>query len=144
MKKILAVFTVVFFTLNAYPQIAKDFMIGISADIVKSDYDGLFEKIQGGVEVNYFISRKFTMTAGGEIWTRGEEISLVMGARWYPVAEAFLRLRGLVGANDISLGGGWAKPLNEHWKFEAIADYYFEGDLAIRGGFIYVIRRKHE
>lgn len=129
-------------TLPSYSQIAKDIMIGSSLDLIKSNYDGLFEKIQLGAEMNYFISRKFTVTGGVEFWTQGEEISLVMGARWYPVAEAFLRMRGLVGANDIALGGGWAKPLNESWKFEAIVDYYFNGDIAIRAGFAYIIRRK--
>ena len=144
MKRFLLLPVIYLLATSSYSQIAKDFMIGASADIVKSDYAGIFEKIQGGVEVNYFISRKITITGGGEIWSRGAEVSLVMGARWYPVAEAFLRLRGLIGANDVALGGGWAKPLNENWKFEAMADYYFEGDLAIRAGFTYVIRRKHE
>jgi hypothetical protein len=143
MRKILLL-AFVLTTTNSNAQIAKDFMIGSSLDLIKSDYDGLFEKVQLGAEMNYFISRKFTVTGGVEFWTQGEEISLVMGARWYPVAEAFLRMRGLVGANDITLGGGWAKPLNESWKFEAIADYYFNRDIAIRAGFAYIIRRKSD
>ena len=128
---------------TVYSQIAKDWMIGASMDIVKSDYDAILEKVQGGAEVNYFLSRKFTVTGGFEYWS-AEGSSAVMGARWYPIREAFIRVRGLIGANDIAVGGGWAKPINENWRFEAMGDFYAAGNIAIRGGFVYIIRRKHK
>ena len=144
MKKFLLPSFLIILATHSYSQIAKDFMIGASADLVRSDYDELFRKLQFGVEANYFISRKFTATAGVEYWTSGTETSVVMGARYFPIREAFLRVRGLIGANDVAIGGGWTKPLNEDWKFEAMADYYFVGDIGIRVGFAYIIRRKHE
>ena len=143
MKKILlSLLLSGFITLSAYSQIAKDFMIEANLDLIKSDNDGFFEKAQGGAALNYFISRKFNATGGIEYWTDDNEVSFVMGARWYPVPDAFIRLRGLIGANDIAIGGGWAKPLNEDWRFEALADIYAEGHIAIRAGFNYIIRRK--
>jgi hypothetical protein len=144
MKKAFLLTLLVTFTTCSYSQIAKDFMIGASADLVRSDYNELFRKLQLGVEANYFISRKFTATAGLEYWTSGPQASVVMGARYFPIREAFVRVRGLIGANDVAIGGGWTKPLNEDWKFEAMADYYFVGDVGIRVGFAYIIRRKHE
>ncbi len=142
LMKPFAVLLFLFFTTNSFSQIAKDFQLGIQVDLIKSDNDGFFEKIQSSAELNYFISRKFTATGGGEWWTDGNEVSFVIGGRWYPIPEAFIRLRGLIGANDICIGGGWAKPLNENWKFEAMGDIYSGGYIAIRAGFAYVIRRK--
>jgi hypothetical protein len=141
-KSLLATLLIVIIT-DSYSQIAKDFMLGASADVIRSDYNEFFNKFQAGVEVNYFLSRKFTVTGGAEYWSAPSQGSIVMGARYYPIQEAFLRVRGFIGANDIAIGGGWAKPLDENWKFEAMADFYFEGDLAIRAGFVYIIRRSH-
>jgi hypothetical protein len=65
-----------------------------------------------------------------------------VGGRWYPVADAFVRARGFIGANDVSIGGGWVKPLKEHLRFEAIGDVYFDGQIAIRCGLSYTFPRK--
>lgn len=125
---------------TATAQIAKDMMVGGSFDLVKTDNDKFAEKAQIGFEGNYFITRQFTGSAGLEIWT-DDEVSFVLGARWFPVEEAFVRIRGLIGANDLSLGGGWTRPIDDTWKFEAMGDFYFSGDFAIRAGVVYVIRR---
>lgn len=140
MSKFLSVVVVLLFTQCAYSQIAKDFMVGGGLDLIKSDNDGFLDKAQLGVEGNYFITRKLTGTAGFEIWT-GDDFSFVLGGRWFPLEEAFVRVRGLVGENDLSIGGGWTKPLNESWRFEAMGDFYFKGEFAIRAGVAYVIRR---
>jgi hypothetical protein len=122
-------------------QIAKDFMIGGGFDLIKTDNDNFVEKVQIGIEGNYFITRQFTASVGAELWS-SDESSLALGVRWFPVEEAFIRMRGLIGENDLSLGGGWTKPINEKLKFEAMGDFYFEGELAIRVGIMYVLRRK--
>lgn len=142
MKKLLLTSLVACLTLTSYSQIAKDFSLSLHADLVKSDNSTFFDKAQASGEVNYFISRKFTATAGAEFWTSNEQLSFVMGTRWFPIPNAFVRVRGLIGANEISIGGGWAKPLHENWRFEALADFYTGGDIAIRAGFTYLIRRK--
>ena len=141
MKK-LFVLPLLFAAYLASAQIAKDMIVGGSFDVIKTDNDKFLDKAQFGGELNYFFTRHFTGTTGFEIWT-GDDMSFIVGGRWYPVEEAFIRARGLIGENDFSLGGGWTKPLNENWKFEAIGDFYFEGEFAIRIGAAYVIRRKN-
>jgi hypothetical protein len=126
---------------SSIAQIAEDFMIGGHFDLVKTDYVDILQKVQIGAEVNYFATRTITVTAGLEYWST-EGMSFLVGGRWYPKENAFVRLRGLVGANDLSIGAGWAKPINENIRFEAIGDIYFKLDFAIRIGFVYIIRRK--
>jgi hypothetical protein len=142
MEKIFITAILVLITNTTHAQIAKDLMINAHGDLIKSDNSGYFEKIQTSIEVNYFVSRKFTATGGFEFWTDGPEASVIIGGRWCPIPEAFVRLRGLIGTNDISIGGGWAKPLKNNWRFEAIGDIYAEGHIAIRAGFAYIIRIK--
>jgi hypothetical protein len=122
-------------------QIANDYMINLHGDLIKTDLDAIFKKVQAGAEFNYFLHRHFTVTGGFEVWT-ADEISFVIGARWYPTDVFFIRTRGLVGMNDIAVGAGWAKPLGENFRFEAMGDFYFQGDFAIRAGFSYVFRKK--
>lgn len=124
----------------ASAQIAKDIIVGGQFDIIKTDNDKFLDKAQFGAEMNYFFTRHITGTAGFDFWT-GDDASFILGGRWYPVEDAFIRARGLIGENDLSIGAGWTKPLNEKWKFEAIGDFYFEGEFAIRVGAVYVIRR---
>lgn len=145
MKKRFLLLVLILITSTAFSQIAKDFMIGANLDLIRSDQDGYFEKAQAAAELNYFLTRKFTATGGVEYWTEHRQVSLVMGGRWFPVKEAFLRLRGLVGANDIAIGGGWSKPLKpgRNWYFESMADIYtVHGYVAIRAGVVYVIKRE--
>jgi hypothetical protein len=121
-------------------QMAHDMVIGTHLDLVKTDNTNLLEKAQFGVELNYFATRSVTGTTGIEVWT-GDDLSFLVGARWYPSDDGFLRVRGLIGANELSIGGGWAKPLGDNFRFEAIGDFYFSFDFSIRAGFTYVIRR---
>src|SRR5687768_1191995 len=102
-----------------HAQEKKDFTIGFQVDIVKSDYHSYFERVQAGIEANYFFSSKFSITAGAEYWSEGTQFSGVVGGRWFPVPDAFVRARGFFGANDFSIGGGWLKPLKENLRFEA-------------------------
>lgn len=122
-------------------QIAEDFMVGGYFDLVKTDHVNFLQKVQLGAEVNYFATRTITATSGFEYWTT-DGMSFLVGGRWYPKENAFIRLRGLIGANDLSLGAGWTKPVNEKIRFEAIGDFYFKLDFAIRIGMVYIIRRK--
>ena len=126
---------------TASAQIAKDFMVGGGLDLIKTDNDGFLQKVQLGFEGHYFVTRQITVSAGAELWS-DDDSSLALGLRWFPVEEAFIRFRGLIGDNDLSIGGGWTKPINDKLKFEAIGDFYFEGEFAIRAGLMYVLRRK--
>jgi hypothetical protein len=126
--------------LHTIAQDASDYVIGVHADLVKTDNASMFGKAQLGAEVNYFVNNKFTVGTGLEVWT-SEDFSFVIGARYYPGENGFIRLRGLVGENDLSIGGGWVKPLSDNVRMEAIADFYFSIDFSIRAGIVYVIRR---
>lgn len=119
----------------AWCQRPQQLMLAVHSDLIKSDNDGFFDKMQGGVETSYYLSRKFAATAGVEWWT-GNDVIVIAGARFSPIDEAFIRIRGLIG-KDVSFGGGFAKPLSERLRFEAMADYYFDGPLAIRAGIAY-------
>lgn len=125
----------------SFAQTEHYFLIGAHVDLIKTDNDRFFDKAQAGAEVNYYFSRKFTVTTGLEYWT-SDKASWVLGARWFPIDDAYFRVRGLLGEGDISLGGGWAKPLNENLRLEAMADIYFSGHMAIRVGIAYAIRKK--
>ena len=139
--RLLTTLFLVFVISAASAQIAKDFMMGGAFDLIKTDNDGFLEKIQIGLEGHYFVARQITVSTGVELWS-DDDASLALGVRWFPVEEAFIRMRGLIGQNDISIGGGWTKPINDKLKFEAIGDFYFEGEFAIRAGLMYVLRRK--
>ncbi len=143
MKFILFLTLLNFFNYFSFAQKAHDILIGVNADLIKSDNDGFFEKGQVGVEGNYYFSQKFSITTGAEWWTR-DKVSLALGARWFPIDDAYVRVRGLVGEQDISVGAGWAKPLQDNFRLEAMADLYFSGHIAIRAGIGYLIRRKQD
>lgn len=116
-------------------QRAQQVMIAMHADLIKSDNYGFFEKMQSGLEGSYYLSRKFAATTGIEWWA-GSDIVVVAGARFSPIDEAFIRIRSLIG-KDLSFGGGFAKPLSDRVRIEAMADYYLRGPLAIRAGLAY-------
>jgi hypothetical protein len=129
-----------FFTTVCFSQRARTFMISVHADLIKSDNDGLFEKMQGGLEGSYYASRKFAVTAGAEGWSGYHRIVPAFGARFCPIDEAFVRVR-VLPQKGYSLGGGFAKPLSEKVRIEAMADFYWGGQIAIRGGVTYGLGR---
>lgn len=130
------------FSLPTFAQSNNDIMVSGSLDLIKTDYSSFLDKGQIGLEGNYFVVRHFAASAGVELWTR-QNSSFMMGMRWYPHDHVFVRLRGLIGANDVSIGGGWVKPINDSWNFEAIGDFYVaDTEFAIRAGLSYVIKSK--
>lgn len=140
MKKLLLVFGAFLFAIPSFSQVAKDILIGGNLDLIKSDQIRYFQNAQGGFEFNYFLSRKLTGTGGVEYWTGSRQFNAIIGGRIYPVPEAFIRIRWVMGANDLSVGGGWAMPIKENWRFEAMGDVYSDGHIAIRAGFAYWFR----
>lgn len=140
MRAILCLILLVITMATGYCQRAQRIMFGLHSDLIKSDNDGFFEKMQGGIEGSYYISRKFAATTGIEWWTE-RNVQFVLGGRFCPIDEAFIRARILPG-NDISVGGGFAKPLSERLRIEAMADFYFDGWIAIRGGMAYGFGRR--
>lgn len=117
-------------------------MLSSSIDLIKTNYSSFLDKGQIGLEANYFVVRHFAASGGVEIWTK-QKSSFMMGMRWYASDHVFVRFRGLIGANDVSIGGGWVKPINDTWRFEAIGDFYVaDTEFAIRAGLSYVIKSK--
>ena len=113
-------------------QRAQRIMLGLQADLIRGDNDGFFEKLQAGAEASFYVSRKFAATGGLEWWSP-DQTFIIAGVRFCPIDEAFIRVRALLG-EDLSVGGGFAKPLNDHLRLEAMADYYGSGLIAIRAG----------
>lgn len=124
---------------SLFAQSSHDFMIGGGLDFLKTDNQDLFKKAQIGFEANYFVIRKFTVTAGVDLWTERKS-SFVFGSRWYLADKFFTRFRGLIGQNDFSIGAGGALPFQKNWRFELIGDFYFKGEFAVRTGVAYVIK----
>ena len=140
MKKIsFIIFIVLTMTRPLTAQSTHDFLVSGGLDLIKSDNLKIFDKAQVGVDVNYFVERRFSVGAGAELWTKGAN-SFVLGVRWYPVDKFFVRFRGLIGSNNVSMGAGWSQPINRNFRLEAIGDIYFaRPDFALRGGVSYVI-----
>jgi hypothetical protein len=124
-------------------QSTSDILISGGFDLIKTDYSRFINKLQLGTEANYFVVRHFAVGGGFELWTRNQS-SFTMGARYYPLDNFFVRFRGLIGANDLAVGGGWSKPINEKWRFEAIGDFYLgQTEFGIRAGVGYIIKSKN-
>lgn len=140
---LLIIFSVlVLSVINASAQSSNDILISGSFDLIKTDYSRFLDKAQIGLEGNYFIVRQFAASAGVELWTQ-QKSSFMMGMRWYPQDHFFVRFRGLIGENEVAIGGGWNKPINDHLRFEAIGDFYVgETEFAIRAGLSYIIKNK--
>lgn len=143
LKNILSLFIIlIVFSLPSFAQSNNDIMVSGSLDLIKTDYSSFLDKGQIGLEGNYFVVRHFAAGAGVELWTK-QKSSFMMGMRWYPHDHVFVRVRGLIGDNDVSIGGGWVKPINDAWRFEAIGDFYVaDTEFAIRAGLSYVIKSK--
>ena len=139
-KTFFLVLTLMLVSFRSFSQKANDFLVGGAFDLIKTDNGGFIQKAQVGGEFNYFITPTFTATGGLDIWA-DNAMSAVVGARFYPLDHFFTRARGLIGKNDLSLGAGWNKPLRSKFQFEAIGDFYFEGEFAVRVGLMYLIRR---
>jgi hypothetical protein len=140
MKNLLAL-ALLFCASLSCAQSSNDLMLGASMDLLKTDNNNLLDKAQFGLEVNYFVIRKFTLTAGAEIWTK-REASFVFGSRYYFTDYFFARGRALIGENDFSLGASGAIPLRNNWRLELMGDFYFEGEFAVRSGIAYIIRTR--
>lgn len=142
MKIIYTLFVVCVFAFTTQAQSTGDVLLSGGFDLIKTDYSRFGNKLQLGAEANYFVVRHFAAGAGLEVWTR-QQSSFAMGVRYYMLDNFFVRFRGLIGANDVSLGAGWSKPINEKWRFEAMGDFYFgQTEFGIRAGVGYVIKSK--
>lgn len=116
-----------------------DILVGAHLDLIKTNNSAYFQRFQIGTEGNWFFHKRFTASGGVEYWSENRQPSVVAGARWYPVEEAFIRFRGLLGANDFAVGGGWSMPVRDKIRFEALSDFYFAGHITIRAGFTYLL-----
>ena len=114
-------------------------LLGAGADALKTDNDGIAGKFQIGLEANYFLRGNLTGTVGLELWSEGDE-SLVLGSRYYFNRSFLARVRGLIGANDLSVGAGITRPIRKNLNIEGLADFYFDNtDIAFRVGLTYAL-----
>lgn len=52
-----------------HAQSNNDLMISGGLDLIKTDFNDVFEKAQLGLEANYFVLRNFSAGAGVDVWT---------------------------------------------------------------------------
>ncbi|MBN8577178.1 MAG: hypothetical protein J0L66_09545 [Cytophagales bacterium] len=124
-----------------HSQSSNDFLVSGGFDFIKTDYSRFADKLQLGAEANYFVVRHFAAGAGVEVWTRSQT-SFALGMRYYAVDNFYVRMRSLIGVNDVALGAGWSKPLAGNWLFEAVGDFYLgQTEFGIRVGVGYVIKK---
>lgn len=139
MRKVFFIFLLIAGFQKTTAQTTNDFLVAGGADVIRTDITKAFDKVQVGLEVNYFIKTGFAVGAGAEIRSKERE-AFAIGVRWYPRENIFLRFRTLFGANDVSIGAGWVVPIDRNFRFEALGDLYFERpDFALRGGISYAI-----
>ncbi len=120
-------------------QSTHDVLVAGGFDLIKTDNREAFKKAQFGFDANYFVVRYFAVGLGTELWTTNQKSSFVMGMRWYANDHVFLRLRGLIGANDATLGLGYAKPITNSLLAESMGDFYFTGNFGLRFGLAYIL-----
>lgn len=140
LKKYLITLSVCLLALAGKAQSTHDVLIGGGLDLLKTDNKALFKKAQLGFEGNYFVVRHFAVGVGAELWTTNQKSSFVMGMRWYANDHVFLRMRGLIGANDAAIGLGYSKPLSQNLRFEGMGDFYFTGSFGLRFGLGYILK----
>ena len=144
MKRLFFTASIVLVGFLSHSQSTGEFMVTGGIDIVKSDINNVFDKFQGGAELNYFLNRKFAVTGGFEYWSASAN-SAVLGFRWYPANNLFLRYRGLIGVDNFSFGLGYGKPLSAQFRVELIGDYYVNGnDAGLRAGVSYIFRKSQK
>ncbi|HAA15789.1 MAG TPA: hypothetical protein DCE41_30400 [Cytophagales bacterium] len=113
------------------------FLVTGGIDLIKSDFNGVGQKIQLGTDLNYFVAKKFSVSAGFEFWTAGSP-SVTVGARFYPIRPVFIRMRGLIGENDVAFGLGYGLGLTDRIRLEVMGDYYLiDSEAALRVGLAY-------
>ena len=139
-QKLFLVLLISFLAFTGQAQSTHDVLVAGGLDFIKTDNHGLFKKAQFGFDANYFVVRHFAVGLGSELWTTKQKSSFVMGMRWYANDQVFIRLRGLIGANDASLGLGYAKPIGTNLLAEGMGDFYFSGNFGLRFGLAYILK----
>lgn len=131
---------------NVEPDRKGNFMLSVAFDVIKTDFeDRIGNKLQGGLEVHHFLSKRFGVTIGGEAWTdTTSTYSAVAGVRFYPLKKFFFRVRGLIGVDEISAGAGFNVFLNDRWAAEGILDAYTSGNVAARIGISFLLADKRK
>lgn len=135
MKKL---FTTLTFILLLHFTAKSQYLFNFGLDAYKTDNRnpiGFANKAQFGLEFNFFLLTQLSFTSGVEIWTDGG-VSLIPGARFYPIQPVFLRFRPMLGREiDYAFGVGYARKITDIWRLEVMTDYYFEdSNVAIRVG----------
>ncbi|MFP4091148.1 MAG: hypothetical protein ACLFUB_17875 [Cyclobacteriaceae bacterium] len=118
-------------------------LFSFQMDAYKTDNRDPFEfadKVQMGLEFNYFLYPQLSLSTGVEFWSAGDTY-FIPGMRFYPIDPVFLRFRPLLGNDvDYALGAGYARKITDNLRLEGMLDYYFEhSNLALRFGIGYTL-----
>jgi hypothetical protein len=120
--------------------------VHLYTDVYKTDYTEPIRKLQLGVEADYQLHEKLSITGGLEIWNLASTPQLALGNRFYPISAAFVRYRALISRNaDVAVGMGYNFPLSKRVSLEAATDYYLDQrEIGFRLGIGYLWRKQDQ
>jgi len=143
MKSIFLIFFLFTLTVHCHCSAQTKFLVAAGMDLIKTDMDQPFQKYQGGLEVDYFLKQKLSISLGYEMWSEHPNY-LAIGSRIYFLSFVFVKPRVLFNSDDIngSISIGYNYFLNRRWRWESNIDVYTDmPELAIRTGFTYVFTK---
>jgi hypothetical protein len=113
-------------TLLQAQQAGGSFLVSTGLDAVRTDLSEVLERAQFGAEVNYFYLHHLSFSGGYE-YNINHPNQVTAGLRYYPLEQAFLRARALLGNGaDLAMGAGYTYNLNYRLRLEGMTDYYLQ------------------
>ena len=96
--------------------------------------EGIKDRINGDLEVNYFLQDKFALGAGFNYSTQLKRTDFSTGIRYYWIDESFFRSKLHLPTDfsefDFSIGVGYNYMLGDDVGLESNLDYYIKGESA--------------
>ncbi len=135
-KKLITIFALIVQSQILFSQQAHDILVIGQADLVKSNSYGLIKRSQLGIEGDYFIFRKLSLSLGFEHWNN-DQFSLAIGSRLYFNEFIFARARALFGAEVGNLGVGFVHDFSHRVALNLVADYYTDDEFAVRAEVVF-------
>lgn len=142
LKGLLVLFLLLIIQFDLRAQKADEWFLSGGVDLYRTNNYGFVKKVQAGVEANYFLINRFSLTCGADIWQPGP-VSFVVGGRIYPSEHFLLRGRGFINlaGGDFAAGAGYTYQIVDKWNLEPFVDYYFiQKEFAIRIMITYVLK----
>lgn len=108
-----------------------DFYLHAGIDVASTAGSTFGDQIGFGIEAGYFLVNRLALNIGVERTVRDlpengisfSENGVTLGARFYPVKNAFIRYK-TINFQESVFGFGYGVPMGNVFSFEPIVDYY--------------------